>query len=231
MPTAPRSKTWSAKATADLNPNIEEVEFFRRLDQEVIETKQDRFIPEERITDAKGRVHWLQTVKRPLFTSDGQASQVLGSATDITDRKRAEEKFRLAVEASPNAIVMVNEQGRIVLVNAHTEKLFGYHRDELIGKSVDTLVPERFRSGHSTHRVGFFTAPQARAMGAGRELFARRKDGSEFLVEIGLNPIKSAEGVFVLTAIVDITERKRAESEFQRNREELAHVTRSLNHG
>ena len=91
------------KSDADLNQNIEEVEFFRRLDQEVIATKQERFITEERITDAKGRIRWLQTVKRPLFTDDGQASQVLGSATDITERKRAEEKFRLAVEASPNA--------------------------------------------------------------------------------------------------------------------------------
>ena len=214
------------KSDADLNQNIEEVEFFRRLDQEVLATKQERFIPEERITDAKGRIRWLQTVKRPLFTDDGQASQVLGSATDITERKRAEEKFRLAVEASPNAIVMINGQGQIVLVNAQTEKLFGYTGDELIGQPVETLVPERFRAVHPAYREGFFAAPGARAMGAGRELFARRKDGSEFLVEIGLNPIESADGVFVLTAIVDITERKRAESELQRNREELTHVTR-----
>jgi two-component system sensor kinase FixL len=214
------------KSDADLNQNIEEVEFFRRLDQEVMATKQERFIPEERMTDAKGRVRWLQTVKRPLFTDDGQASQVLGSATDITERKRAEEKFRLAVEASPNAIVMVNGQGQIVLVNAQTEKLFGYTRGELSGQPVETLVPERFRAVHPAHRKGFFTAPRGRPIGAGRELFGLRKDGSEFLVEIGLNPIESADGVFVLTAIVDITERKRTESELHRNREELTHITR-----
>jgi two-component system sensor kinase FixL len=196
------------------------------LDQEVIDTKQERLIPEERITDAKGNVHWMQTVKRPIVMGNGGGVQVLGSATDITERKRAEEKFRIAVEASPNAIVMVNEQGQIVLVNVLTEKLFGYERNDLIGQSVEMLVPERFRADHPAHRAGFFASPQTRTMGAGRDLFAQRKDGTEFLVEIELNPIQTAEGIFVLAALVDITERKRAESELQRNREELAHVTR-----
>lgn len=214
------------KTDADFNSNNEEVENFRRLDLEVIDTQQERLIPEERITDAKGNVHWMQTVKRPIVMSNGAGVQVLGSATDITERKRAEEKFRMAVEASPNAIIMVNECGEIVLVNALTEKLFGYDRDELIGQSVEMLVPERFRFIHADHRAGFFAAPQRRAIGTVRDLFARRKNGSEFLVEIGLNPIETAEGVFVLTVIVDVTERKRAESELQRNREELAHVTR-----
>jgi PAS domain S-box-containing protein len=142
------------------------------------------------------------------------------------DRKRAEERFRLAVEASPNAIVMVDGHGKMLLVNALTENLFGYSREELIGQTVEILVPERFRAGHPAHRAAFFGAPQARTIGAGRDLFARRKDGSEFLVEIGLNPIQTAEGILVLTAIVDITERKRVELELQRQREELAHVTR-----
>ena len=142
------------------------------------------------------------------------------------DRKRAEERFRLAVEASPNAIVMVDARGKMLLVNALTENLFGYSREELIGQTVEILVPERFRAGHPAHRAAFFGAPQARTIGVGRDLFARRKDGSEFLVEIGLNPIQTAEGILVLTAIVDITERKRVELELQRQREELAHVTR-----
>jgi PAS domain S-box-containing protein len=142
------------------------------------------------------------------------------------NRKRAEERFRLAVEASPNAIVMVDARGKMLLVNALTENLFGYSREELIGQTVEILVPERFRAGHPAHRAAFFGAPQARTIGAGRDLFARRKDGSEFLVEIGLNPIQTVEGILVLTAIVDITERKRVELELQRQREELAHVTR-----
>ena len=142
------------------------------------------------------------------------------------DSKRAEERFRLAVEASPNAIVMFDEQAKILLVNVLTQKLFGYSREELIGQSVEILVPERFRAELPAHRAAFFAAPQARAMGAGRDFFARRKDGSEFLVEIGLNTIHTPEGTLVLTAIVDITERKRMEIELQRNRVELAHVTR-----
>jgi PAS domain S-box-containing protein len=132
---------------------------------------------------------------------------------DISDRKRADEKFRLAVESAPNAMVMVNQEGKIVLVNSQTEKLFGYQRDELIAQSVDILVPNEFREAHPQHRAGFFAHPQARAMGAGRELYARRKDGLEFPVEIGLNPIEMDEGTWVLSAIVDITERKRAEEE------------------
>jgi PAS domain S-box-containing protein len=132
---------------------------------------------------------------------------------DISDRKQADEKFRLAVESAPNAMVMVNQEGKIVFVNSQTEKLFGYQRDELIAQSVDILVPNELREVHPQHRAGFFAHPQARAMGAGRELYARRKDGVEFPVEIGLNPIEMDEGTWVLSAIVDITERKRAEEE------------------
>jgi PAS domain S-box-containing protein len=169
---------------------------------------------------------WIVARGEFVRGSKGQVLRRMGTMIDITERKRAEDKFRLAVEASPNAIVMVDGQGKMLLVNGLTERLFGYTRAELIGQSVEILVPERFRAGHPAHRAAFFDAPQARAMGAGRDLFARRKDGSEFLVEIGLNPIRTAEGILVLTAIVDITERKRIELEIQRNREELAHVTR-----
>src|SRR6185295_5877681 len=132
----------------------------------------------------------------------------MGVVLDITERKRAEEKFRLALEASPNAIVMVDQQGKIQLINAWTEKLFGYSREELIGQSAEILAPERFRNGDPIHQAAFFGVSQARSMGAGQDLFARRKDGSEFLVYIGLNPIHTPEGTLVLTAIVDITERK-----------------------
>src|SRR4029077_8578294 len=105
-----------------------------------------------------------------------------------------------------------------------TERLFGYSRDELIGQPVDMLVPERFRGSHPAYRTEFFVAPQAGPMGAGRDLFARRKDGSEVLVEIGLNPIHTQEGLLVLTAIVDITERKRAEEALEKERAFLRQV-------
>jgi PAS domain S-box-containing protein len=143
---------------------------------------------------------------------------------DISDRKRAEARFRLAVESAPNAMVMVSQEGKIVLVNSQTEKLFGYQREELIGQSVDILVPNKFRAAHPQHRADFFADPQARGMGAGRDLYAQRKDGSEFPVEIGLNPIETDEGTWVLSAIVDITERKRAEEERKRLEDQMQHA-------
>lgn len=108
-------------------------------------------------------------------------------------------------------MVMIDASGRIVLVNAETEKLFGYARRELLGQSVEVLVPERFRAGHPGLRARFFQSPEVRRMGAGRDLYGLRKDGGEFPVEIGLNPIETDEGVLVLSAIIDITERKRNE--------------------
>jgi two-component system sensor kinase FixL len=108
-----------------------------------------------------------------------------------------------------------------MLVNAHAEKLFGYARDELIGKAVEILVPERFARGHPDDRAKFFAAPEARAMGAGRELFARRKDGSEFPVEIGLNPIQTPHGLVVLANVIDISARLAAEEETRRSREQV----------
>lgn len=119
--------------------------------------------------------------------------------------------FRLAVEAAPNAMIVVAGDGRIVLVNSQTEKVFGYKRTELIGRTMEILVPPRFRAGHPAQRARFFSDPQTRAMGAGRELFGLRKDGSEVPVEIGLNPIAGPKGRFVLASIVDITERRALE--------------------
>src|SRR5713226_6737982 len=143
---------------------------------------------------------------------------------DISDRKRAEERFRLAVESAPNAMVMVNQEGKIVLVNVQTEKLFGYHREELIGQAVDILVPNRFRDAHPQYRADFFAHPQVRPMGGRRELYGLRQDGSEFPVEIGLNPIETDEGIWVLSAIVDITERKRAEQERKTLEAQMQHM-------
>ena len=115
------------------------------------------------------------------------------------------------VEGSPYASVLVNERGSIILVNAQAEKLFGYSRAELLGQSIEMLVPERFRPGHPALRDSFNHAPVARPMGAGRDLYGRCKDGSEVPIEIGLNSIKTDAGSFTLAAITNIAERKRAE--------------------
>lgn len=134
---------------------------------------------------------------------------LLSAITNLTERRLLESRFRATVESAPTAMVMTDRTGHIVLVNAETEKLFGYSRTELINSPIESLVPARFRPNHPHLRDGFVHAPEARRMGAGRDLFAIRKDGSEFPVEIGLNPVQTAEGLFVLSAIVDITERKR----------------------
>jgi two-component system cell cycle sensor histidine kinase/response regulator CckA len=143
---------------------------------------------------------------------------------EIGQRKLAEERFRLAVESAPNAMVMVDQHGKIVLVNSQTENLFGYHRDDLIGKTVDVLVPKQFRDRHPDYRAGFFAHPEVRPMGRGRDLHGLRNDGSEFPVEIGLNPIETDQGTWVLSAIVDITERKRAEEERIRLEAQMQHA-------
>ncbi|MGH7931478.1 MAG: PAS domain S-box protein, partial [Candidatus Binatia bacterium] len=140
--------------------------------------------------------------EQPLFTA---------YLRDITARTQAEELLRRVIESAPSAMVMTNARGEIVLVNGQTEKLFGYRREELISESIELLVPERLRQNHPVYRRTFMHNPDARLMGAGRDLFARRKDGSEFPVEIGLNPLKTNEGMMVLSAIVDITAHKRAE--------------------
>ncbi len=144
------------------------------------------------------------------------AITTMALAAEISQHKRAAERFRLAVESAPNAMVMIDRHGKIIMVNSYAMKLFGYVREELVGRAVEVLVPERFRGGHPEHRMGFSSSPRARPMGAGRDLYAVRKDGSEFPVEIGLNPIETEEGLLVLSAIVDISERKRAEEEILR---------------
>jgi PAS domain S-box-containing protein len=137
--------------------------------------------------------------------------------------ERSEERFRQVVESAPNAIVMVDHTGLIEMVNAETERVFGYRRNELLGKPVEMLVPERYRPKHRGLRTSFFADPVSRPMGAGRDLYGLRRDGSEFPVEIGLTPIQTEEGTMVLSAIIDISARKRLEERIHAINSMLTH--------
>jgi PAS domain S-box-containing protein len=132
-----------------------------------------------------------------------------------------EEVFRLVFEAAPNGIVVVDDQGRVVLVNLQAERMFGYTREEFLRLRIEDLVPERFQTAHGNHRESFMGAPNHRAMGIGRDLYGRRRDGTEFPVEVGLTPVTTNQGQLVVSSVVDTTERTRTENQLRRYAAEL----------
>ncbi|HMB91167.1 MAG TPA: PAS domain S-box protein, partial [Rhodothermales bacterium] len=164
----------------------------------------------------------VEVTDTPIMDDNGAMIGMIGLSTDITERRWAEAvlqenetRLRSVVESLPTALVMVDESGTITLVNKQVERWFGYNREELIGQPVDRLVPEPVRDQHQAERDDYLRAPTARKMGVGRDLYARRKDGSTFPVEIGLTPIEMVDGSRILATIVDITERKQAEEELR----------------
>ncbi|MCK6447280.1 MAG: PAS domain S-box protein [Planctomycetes bacterium] len=161
----------------------------------------------------------------PVPMSTG--TYVVSSIVDVSERRRAEQRFRDAVESSPNGMVMMDRAGRIVLVNREIERMFGYERAALLGRAIEVLVPERFREAHPSFRATYFEHPSKRSMGVGRDLFGLRADGAEFPVEIGLNPVETDDGIFVLGSVVDISARKVAERE-RRNLEEQLRQAQKL---
>jgi PAS domain S-box-containing protein len=146
------------------------------------------------------------------------------------DAQALQARFRGVLEAAPDAFVLVDTSGRVALVNSETERLFGYARDELLGELVETLVPPRFHKGHPRHRANYFADPQTRPMGIGLELSGRRKDGSEFPVEISLSPLTIDDAMLAIAAIRDVTTRKRTEEALRVANSELESFTYSVSH-
>jgi PAS domain S-box-containing protein len=147
------------------------------------------------------------------------------------NQELAQDLLGRLIEAAPDAMLVADAQGRLVFVNAQTERLFGYRRDELLGRPMEILIPERFRASHVGKRDAFGKHPQARPMGSGLELFGRRKDGSEFAVEVSLSPLETEHGRLASAAIRDVTERKRIESAVRRGNELLLNAVESFQGG
>ena len=162
-----------------------------------------------RLRTRSGEYRWFHARGRAIWNEAGKPTRMLGSITDITDRKRSEERFRLLVEASPDALVITDRREVIVMVNAQTEALFGYRRDELIGQAVAILVPERFRSKHAAQCGAYVRNLHVRPMEHAENLFGRHRDGHEFPVDISLSPVETEEGLLIATAVRDISERVR----------------------
>ncbi|MFN3650121.1 MAG: PAS domain S-box protein [Armatimonadota bacterium] len=155
----------------------------------------------------------------PIPTEEG--TRVISIVRDITEHRKAEERFRALLEAAPDAMIVVDRSGRISLVNSQVEQLFGYTREELLGEAIEILIPERYRAAHPSRREEYHREPRLRPMGSGLELFARRKDGTEFPVEISLSPIQSEEGTSVISTIRDVTAQKEAQRALARQASDL----------
>ena len=188
--------------------------------------RREEFAMQYRVRSASGEYRWVLDRGVPRVSPTGEFLGYIGSAIDITERELAQERFRLVVEAAPSAMIMITPTGEIALVNAQAESIFGYSRNQLVGQRIEILVPEQ----------DCFAAQRARAMdgagsgggngGGGRELFGMRKDGTRVPLEIGLNPVRTSRGTFLLASVTDVTARLQAEADAKQQRDELAHLSR-----
>ncbi|HBE17453.1 MAG TPA: hypothetical protein DEG17_12755 [Cyanobacteria bacterium UBA11149] len=206
----------------------EDLDWVTEVIQEHFAGKTPFYITEHRVQCKDGSYKWILDRGQALWDEAGNVVRMVGSHTDITEKRQAEEalrdseaKFRAFLESASEAIIVTNTLGKIVVFNAKAEDLFGYNRTEVLGKKVEVLIPERYHYIHSQDRADYQAHPSKRQMNKTRYLSARRKDGSEFPIEAGLSSIETKDGHFIMTFLLDITERKKAEEEIKRLNESL----------
>jgi PAS domain S-box-containing protein len=220
-------KDFIGKKLSDIFPDLPEaVKLYEDNDKQVIEKKTAMEFEEQAMLN--DGAHTYISHKFPLIDANGKVYAVCGISTDITERKNATDKFIAILDSAPDAIVIVGVEGYIELVNKQTEKMFGYKRSELIGNRVEILIPDELRDKHVGHRTEFFKNHSPRPMGSGLELYAKKKNGELFPVEISLSPMQTNEGMFVSAAIRDITLRKKSELKLKELNLELAESNSEL---